>query len=84
MLTVVVKLKNGRQGLYRSCRTVKIGYACDLLFSHELMFHKINTYDKILCIRATTDGVIDDELPLFVSGDYIFYLEKDIEAMDVI
>lgn len=83
-MIVKVSLKNKVQELYQECESWDYGIARDFLFPYELDYYHIAPHERLLVLRMKPDYTENYTNPLFVSGDDVFYLDKDIECFSVV
>lgn len=83
-MIVKVSLKNKVQELYQECESWNYGIARDFLLPYELYYYHIAPHERLLVLRMKPDYTENYTNPLFVSGDDVFYLDKDIECFSVV
>lgn len=83
-MIVKVSLKNKAQELYQECESCHYGFAKDFLFPYELYYYHIAPHERLLVLRMKPDYTENYINPLFVSGDDVFYLDKDIDCFSIV
>lgn len=83
MIVKVIK-KNKAQELYQECESCHFGFAKDFLFPYELYYYQRSPCDRLLALRTKANYTENYTNPLFVSGDDVFYLDKDIDCFSIV